>query len=258
MKLLMKVSLVSLIMMAFLISTAGAQKIDLKGLLLYYPCDESGGNTLKDASGRGFDADIKGAKWEKGVFGNAVRIQKTNSVVQGDIISSVGKTGKISIGCWVNMAQHTTYNGLISVEAPEGDCCEFRLMIDPAKSPFWNAGHHVDKNLDGVFTFELDKWYNYYMVADGDTTKIYVDGKFVGEQAEGFDLPEFKSVTIYVGTGESPGTWQVEDAAIDEVMIWDKALTENDIKVLMQGPKIYMAVDLRDKLATTWAGLKTK
>jgi len=259
MKMSIKVSLVSLIVLVFLISTAGAATLDLKRLLLFYPCDESSGETLKDASGRGFDAAIPKAKWEKGVFGNAVRIEKTNSEVRGDILSSVGATGQISMMCWINLTTHTNYNGIISVEAPnEGDpvCCEFRLMIDPAKSPFWNAGHHVDKNLDGKFIFELKTWYHYAMVANGDKTVIYIDGKSVGEQTEAFKLPTLKDTIIYVGTGEKPGTWWIENAALDEIMIWDKALTEDEINLVMEGSKIFMAVGSQGKLATTWARLK--
>lgn len=249
--LLFAVSLVTV----FLVSTASSADLDLKRLLLFYPCDEGGGEILKDASGRGFDASLPKAKWEAGVFDKAIRLQKTNSEVKGDIISSVGKTGEISMMCWVNMSAHSTYNGLISIEAPEAGCCEFRLMIDPSKNPFWNAGRHSDKKL-GNFAFELKKWYHYAMVANGDVTKIYVDGKFVGEQVEGFKLPEFKDVTIYVGTGEKPGTWTVEDLAMDEIMIWNKALDEKEMKIVMQGSKIFMAVDANSKLATTWGNLK--
>lgn len=258
---LLKTSVIVMFIMAFLISTAGAATLDLSRLLLFYPCDENGGDVLKDASGNGWDADLPGGKWEKGVFGNAVRLKGTNSEVQGDILSSVGKTGEISMMCWVNLAAHTTYNGIISVEAPnEGDpvCCEFRIMVDPARSPFWNAGHHVDQNLDGIFTFELDTWYHYAMVANGEAAQIYIDGEMVGEKPEAFDLPELHDVFIYVGTGEKPGTWTAEDLALDEVMIWDKALDEDEIKLAMEGSKIFMSVDAIGKLATTWAGLKAE
>jgi hypothetical protein len=255
MKKVFLILLTNSIMTMFLISTASAANLDLKRLLLFYPCDEGGGEVLKDASGRGFDAALPKAKWEAGVFDKAIRLQKTNSEVKGDIISSVGKTGEISMMCWVNMTVHTTYNGLISIEAPEAGCCEFRLMIDPTKNPFWDAGRHADKKL-GNFAFELKKWYHYAMAANGEVTKIYVDGKFIGEQVESFKLPTFKEVTIYVGTGEAPGTWTVEDLAMDEIMIWDKALDEKEMKMVMEGSKVFMAVNTSGKLATTWAGLK--
>jgi len=148
----------------------------------------------------------------------------------------------------------TDYDGLISIEAPVGDCCEYRLMVNPSFNPFWDAGHHADKSL-GNFKFELKKWYHYALTANGKSGKIYVDGKFIGEQVENFKLPDFKDVTVYLGTGESPGVHPVEDAIFDDVMIWDIALTENDLKQIMLGD--ILAVHPQSKLAVTWARIKT-
>jgi len=142
----------------------------------------------------------------------------------------------------------------MSNPACNASCC-YRLMINPSKNPFWNAGQHSDKSL-GNFVFELKKWYHYAMVCDGKVTKISIDGKFVGEVAENFKLPEFKEVTLYVGTGESPGAWKVEDLAIDEVMIWNKALDEKELGSVIKGYKVFSAVDANGKLAATWAEVK--
>jgi len=42
---------------------------------------------------------------------------------------------------------------------------------------------------------------------------------------------------------------------IDEVMVWDRALSEDDIKQSMEDLSAF-AVDPADKLATTWASVK--
>jgi hypothetical protein len=130
-------------------------------------------------------------------------------------------------------------------------------MINPSKNPFWNAGAHVDQSLAN-FTFDLKKWYHYAMAVDDDVTKIYVDGEFIGEQAKGFAFPDFDEVTLYVGTGESPSAWQVEDLAIDEVMVWDKMLDEDEMQIVMEGHKAFAAVDVNGKLAATWGGMKSE
>ena len=44
--------------------------------------------------------------------------------------------------------------------------------------------------------------------------------------------------------------------AIDEVMIWDKALDEDEMKIVIEGYKVFAAVDANGKLATTWGVLK--
>ncbi len=249
----MKVYFICCLVLTLILAGSAGAVLDVGRLLLYWPCDEGNGDTLIDASGNGFDGTLTGGDWEDGQFGKAIRLQRTLAEVQGNVIGSTGKTGEITLACWFKMRQHSTYNGLISIEAPEGECCEYRLMVDPNRNPFWDAGHHVDKKLPD-FTFELDRWYHYVMTADGDTGKIYVDGEFIGEQAENFPLPEFKEVTIYLGTGEKPGTWPVEDSTFDDVMIWDKALTGDEIAELMSGN--ILAVQSRGKLAISWGDLK--
>jgi hypothetical protein len=106
------------------------------------------------------------------------------------------------------------------------------------------------------FAFSLDKWYHYVLVADGVTDKIYVDGALIGEVEENFPLPKFSEVTVYLGTGESPSAWRVEDSALDDIMVWDKALTEDEVNTIMGGG--ITAVAPGGKLATTWAGMKSE
>ena len=92
------------------------------------------------------------------------------------------------------------------------------------------------------------------MTVDSKSGKIYVDGKFIGEQVENFKLPEFTDVTVFIGRGESSSAHPAEDATIDDVTIWDKALGEKELQAIMK-PN-FMAVASMGKLATTWAGLK--
>jgi len=255
MKLFIRVTLVSLIVMALLASASFA--VDSSRLLLYWACNEGSGDMLADGSGNGWDATIQdGAhEWVNGKYGSAIRLQKAYAVVEGDVISSTAQTGEITIASWINLAVHTTYNGLVSIQSDLGDVCDYRLMANPAKNPFWNAGHHVDQS-SADFAFSLETWYHYVLVADGVTSKVYVDGVLIAEETEDFPLPEFPEVAVYIGAGESPGTWPAEDCAFDDVMIFDQALTEDDVNTIMGGG--LAAVAPVGKLPATWAGLKAE
>ncbi|MBC8233090.1 LamG domain-containing protein [bacterium] len=253
MRVSMVISITIIIMLAVVASSFAA--LDLGRLLLYWPCDEGKGDKLTDASGNGWDAELVGGKsaWVDGIYDGAINLKLGIGQVEGDIISSTGKTGEITLMCWFRMDAHASYDGLISVEAAAAGCCEYRLMVNPNSNPFWDMGHHQDKSL-GNFTFEQKKWYHYALTGDGDKGYVYVDGEFIGDQAENFDLPDFPDVTIYLGTGESPGTHPVEDSTFDDVMIWDKALSEDEINEVMGGS--LLSVNSKDKLATTWSRIK--
>jgi hypothetical protein len=239
--------------------TAQAYKKD--NILVYFPFDElKGGKTLEDKSGNGFDAELVGkGEIVNGKFGKALQLTGGHAqVLNKNIIESVGDTGQISIEHWIFLNQHAGWDGIVSIEAPEGDCCEFRTMVDPEFNPFWNMGHHQDKDLP-AFTFKLKQWYHYVLTGDGKDGKVYVDGKLIGFQPENFKLPKFKTVTIYIGAGENPGVHKVEDGIIDEIVIYNVALSEKEINENMnKGIPGVLAVEPRDKLAVTWGRMKSR
>ena len=239
------------------LATSGFAGLHTERLLLLWNCDEGKGNILRDASGNSWDAMIKAgrSKWAAGMArSNGIYLQLAYAQVDGNIIETIGDTGEITMMSWFKMGgQHTGYDSLITIKPPEGECCPYRLMVNPNRNPFWNAGHRVDKSLPS-FIFELERWYHYALTADGRTSKIYVDGDFRVEQAENIKLPKLKEVVVYLGTGEEPGTHSMEDATFDEVMIWDKALGRGEIKEVYGG--LTKSVSPKGKLPTTWGSIK--
>ena len=233
--------------------------VEEEDILVYYSFDRLNGKKFIDDSGNGNDAELVGkGSLVDGAFKKAVRLN--GGIVQmdaNDFIVPIGENGEITLEAWFYLDQHAAYDGIISIEAAAGGCCEFRTMVNPNFNPFWDAGHHADKSL-GNFTFELDEWYHYVLVADGKDGKIYVNGEFIGEQVENFEWPEFKEAAIYIGAGENPTLHKVEDAIIDEVVIYAKALTEEEIQDSMElSVPVVLAVEAREKLAVTWGELKT-
>ncbi len=233
--------------------------IEEENIIVYYSFDKLSGKTVPDDSGNGNDAELVGkGSLVDGEFKKAIHLN--GGIVQmaaNDFIVPIGKSGEITMEAWFYLNEHSAYDGIISIEAIDAGCCEFRTMVNPTFNPFWDAGHHVDKSL-GNFQFELDEWYHYVLVADGKDGKIYVNGEFIGAQVENFTWPEYKEAAIYIGAGENPNVHRVEDAIIDEVVIYDKALTEEEVQESMELsiPGV-LAVEARDKLAVTWGELKT-
>ena len=233
--------------------------VEAEDIVVYYSFDKLSGDTFKDDSGNGNDAKLVGkGSLVDGAFKQAVRLN--GGIVQmdaNDFVVPIGVNGEITMEAWFYLNEHAAHDGIISIEAVDAGCCEFRTMVNPNFNPFWDAGHHADKSL-GNFQFELDEWYHYVLVADGKDGKIYVNGEFIGEQVENFEWPEFKEAAIYIGAGENPNVHRVEDAIIDEVVIYAKALTEEEVQESMElsVPGV-LAVEARDKLAVTWGELKT-
>ena len=227
-------------------------------ILVYYSFDKLNGDKVPDDSGNGNDAVLAGkGSLVDGAFNKAIQLNGGVVVMeQNDFIVPIGEKTEITMEAWFYLNQHASYDGIISIEAAAGGCCEFRTMVNPGFNPFWDAGHHADKSLAN-YQFELKEWYHYVMVADGKDGKIYVNGEFIGEQPENFKWPKFKEAAIYIGAGENPTLHKVEDAIIDEVVIYAAALTEEEIKASMElSVPVVLAVEAHDKLAVTWGELK--
>ncbi len=229
-------------------------------IVVYYSFDRLDGKKFVDDSGNGNDAELTGnGKLVDGQFGKVVHLDGgiVQMVPANDFIVPIGENGQITMEAWFYLNAHNAYDGIISIETVDGGCCEFRTMVNPNFNPFWDAAHHADKSL-GNFKFELKTWYHYVLVADGKDGKIYVNGEFIGSQPENFTFPKFKEAAIYIGAGENPNVHKVEDAIIDEVVIYSKALTEAEVKASMElGVEGVLAVEAKDKLTTTWGDLKT-
>ena len=236
-----------------------ADAIEEDDILVYYSFDKLSGNKVTDDSDNGNDAELVGkGSLVKGAFNKAIHLNGgVVQMEQNDFIVPIGEIGEITMEAWFFLNQHASYDGIISIEAAAAGCCEFRTMVNPSFNPFWDAGHHADKSL-GNFQFELKEWYHYVMVANGKDGKIYVNGEFIGSQPENFRWPKFKEAAIYIGAGENPNLHKVEDAIIDEVVIYAKALTEQEVNESMEkSVPVVLDVEARDKLAVTWGELKT-
>jgi hypothetical protein len=229
-------------------------------LLLYLPFDEGIGAEVADQSGRGFKGEGVDTKWADGKFGKALEFngQTSHVLVPGGVIKDLQKD-EVTMIAWFYLSGHDGYDGIVSmtgVLAPiGGQCCQYRIMVNPGLTPFFDVGEHADHPIGG-FSFELEKWYHYAMTYDGKVAKIYVDGEVVGEVQKTVALPSFDT-PILVGTGEAPGTHPTE-GIIDEVWVFNRALSEDEIKEIMQkGPEI-LPVEPKGKLATNWGVIKTK
>lgn len=246
------------VMLVFAVSFTHAVEKD--DILVYYSFDKIDGETFKDDSGNGNDAKlVRNGKLVEGQFGKAIHLNGGVVVLSpaNDFVVPIGENGEVTLEAWLYINNSSSHSGVISIETIDGGCCVFRLMLDGNNHPFWDAGQHQDKSLPN-FTFKLKQWYHYVLVANGKDGKIYIDGEFIGSRDENIVFPKWKQAEIFVGAGEGPNTHPIEDAIIDEVVIYSKALSEEEVKASMElGVAGVLAVEAKDKLAVTWGQLKS-
>jgi hypothetical protein len=101
----------------------------------------------------------------------------------------------------------------------------------------------------------LDTWTHAVATWDGKTMRLYKDGVEVGSVAKAGKLDTDAKVGATIGNQPDGAENRPFEGIIDEVGIWNRALTEAEIKTAMDGD--FLAVELDGKLTTTWARMKT-
>ena len=80
-------------------------------------------------------------------------------------------------------------------------------------------------------SIELNKWVHIAGTYDGATIKFYLDGKLVASEEKTGAIEWSPTPTaLYLGGGKDDNEHYYFDGKLDEVRIWDRALTQDEIK----------------------------
>ena len=225
--------------------------------------DEDEGDVARDSSKNGNDGTILGGEWVDGKFGKALKfngIAPTGVTVE-DSASQLLKD-QMTVVAWVNASSNASatiirkgiYNAAggtkgwaIDIGSASGN---FRKFV------YLEGGLQV---FDGPTKPEIEEWQHLAFTYDGTEFKAYLNGEVYGTTVASGDLTESQEP---IGIGINSTRAHAFAGIIDEVGVFNKALTESDIKGIMtEGLDMMLgitAVDLSGKLTTTWAGIKVQ
>lgn len=113
------------------------------------------------------------------------------------------------------------------------------------------GSHSYEKGISVDVDIETDRWTHLVMMQEGDVMRIYIDGELAGE-AENVRLDpyEIKHTIPYCYIGKS--MWSNDkyfDGTIDEFYIYDRAITEAEVKELF-GKELTVACNIGEDTIT--------
>ncbi len=227
-------------------------------LVLYYAFDEGSGDEARDSSQYGNDGVmVPAADWVDGKFGKAIQITAAAGHVEitpTDSLSGDILMGTFTLTAFINPALRDTWghiwrsrpttSGHNTLFVNNTGFMSWRGMVGGA----WTV---LCESAPGSIL--ADEWQHVAVVSDEENFRIYINGEMAVESA--FAETDGAIETFYVG-----GDGQSENytGAIDEVTIWSRDLTQDEIGILAtKGIEAIQAVDPAHKLATTWSRIKT-
>ena len=216
-------------------------------LILHWAFDEGSGAVAHDSSGYGRDGTVVGdPAWVAGKIGGALDLDGIDDHVvdetAGDYINGLEA---ITICLWIKSDILGTDKGFIILEDPTGG--DNRNIRYDAASWAWEGGTNLIKIAldstgghqahEGSDNTQTTEWQHVTMVwSSGNELMLYIDGEL--DPPRGTDAGVEGTVSgvtkLMVGKGckDADGGW---DGLVDDVRIYNEALSAEDIQTAMVG-----------------------
>lgn len=232
--------------------SSGYADIDPKTIVAYWSFDGGAGKTAEDGSGNGLDGDLIGnPKWVNGKVGKALSFNGTDDYVDVPDMTTPEYT---TFACWFRKTGsgsggvprlHSRGAGPWSIEYGVGNNhqanqLQFYFAFQDGSTAGWIPFFEPKENV----------WYHTAVSYDGESVVAYVDGEEV------YSNDQWKGKKINQGISRIGGGALGDAFAgdIDEAILFNIAISENDVKSLMDGR--WASVDPADKAAWLWGAIK--
>jgi len=213
--------------------------------------DETSGTNAYDASGNGNDGRLvnmnPGSDWVTGKVGGALDFDGSNDYVEAPDSASLDITGQITLAAWIK-PESADKNWVVF-----GKYYVYWLWHQDDNCRFYAGG----TNLDYGFNFTQGVWYHVAGTFDGSTMRFYINGEEKTSQSNSEPISTSDD-TLIIGNYQEATGWEFT-GAIDDVHIYNSALTQEEIQVMMRGegyPFAFGPTPADGELyADTWASL---
>jgi hypothetical protein len=233
--------LISFVLVLGMVLT-GAAKADLVG---WWRFNEGSGDTASDSSGNGHDGTLLGnPEWVIGPpgFGGALAFHPDKCIgVDTGIYDPTNGTGQFTVALWAFWDGTGTFQHFLTKSAGWGaDTMMFQFELWGAhETATYTDRVGVSHQAAGSVEFSIlpkNEWVHLALTFDGTNAVIYLNG--VDEQGpKPFSIGPDVDAQVEIGYNSNRPeiSERTFHGSLDEVRIYDKALTADEIQVVMQG-----------------------
>ena len=255
----MKFLFILLTLLMFTATFANAADEADASLILYFSFDEIEGDTVPDYSQYENDGTIAGApEAVAGKFGNALKLNGESDWVEVPHADILSVEEAVTVMAWINAERHMGPNsqrwqGILA--KGNGPRSYSFYTESPSECLHLSAGGSGSVCTGKI---ALNEWQHVAAHVEDGVHRYWLNGENVGEFPEKNPLPGLAD-TDSVLVGKTHEGQREFLGLIDEVRIWNRALSEDEIRAEMDTGHVGLTpVDAREKLATTWGSLKAR
>jgi hypothetical protein len=246
--------------------TLPQMQISDPNLVGWWELDETEGTFVLDSSGYDNHGSLRSSPlWVPGVIGGALKFDGTDDYVEVPDNPTLTAPGKATVALWLNAERHTGPGGSQwqGVLGKGGAPRLYNLYTESSQVLHFStgpSGGYIGSLSTG--TVPLNEWVHAAVVVDGKHI-FYLNGQPAGEGGAGATVPGGGTTPLSIGqTGEN----NFFLGMLDDVRIYNRALTQAEIQEAMQGnplrardpqPARDAQVDIRTATALGWTAGKT-
>lgn len=239
----------------------GLTQSALSGVVGIWLMNENSGKVIKEATGahKQDGTFIGGVKWEpSGKFGSAVSFDGASGHIEIPDPDNRLTPKNITLMSWVKLENISGLRSILEQYDWAGALGTHAFRMDGAQVQLWVIWGAAGENVEGG-AVKAGEWTHVAGSYDGETIRTYINGKIAAEKkiAKKDLVASSKSLSIGVRGDSKDVQWL--NGLVDEVAIFDTALSEKEITAIVNskgGLVQYLAVSPKSKLAVTWATVK--
>ena len=240
-------------------SSAAISMEDAVGIWLF---DEGKDDVAKDSSDKGNDGKlINGPEWVEGRYGSALEFDGsvTSVETEHDDSMNLGDKTDFTVVAWFKTQELIANQFLVSKTVQPWTGFEVKLREDAIRTCLQTAPATVCDNRGSGLT---DGEFHHVAVVFSRTEGkrwVYVDGELQGAPIDHSSVQGSIDNENGLAIGVSMGDHRADSfftGVIDEVALFKTALSEDDIRAVMNGLGRFTAVSPSGSLITTWGEIR--
>ncbi|MGI0012713.1 MAG: LamG-like jellyroll fold domain-containing protein [Nitrososphaera sp.] len=205
-------------------------------LIVAYSCDESSGTTAVDSSGNGRTATLlNGPTWTLGKYGNAIGFDGIDDYVAASNLNL--PTGDYTYEAWVALDRNNIFQTIMeALDGVGGAELELDLAAGGAVQLWSNNGQRLTTGT----AIPVGTWSHVALTRQGSTIRVYLNGVLQSQTGSDSGTLDFSNCPLLIGVdADSACTGLLNgylDGRIDEVRIYNRALSQAEIQTDMNAP----------------------